>query len=352
MRTTRSRLSRLASWGLFLGALFTVGTGFEPGSLTRGGCEATKKNFILKYTVTVVDDRTSAPLAGASVTLGDDARMTDATGTAVFPDLFARTVTVMASHEGYQPYSASLPLSGDAPSQQIRLIPVDHSNSVPLPVQDICTFEGDPLTTNRKDDPTLFFESVAATRVQQASAVTFVDLNLGVIPAGATVTRVILNGHLIADGSLGPGGGGGGNGGGDAPSRTHLNPRATADEDITLEAYGVLQTWSQDDLNFMNKPVDYTNDPVATGVVAAATPTDAAGLKAFTMDLTQFVNRVRSGALRAHGFFIAGVDILGAGGAVQVLGMTSSEYLPAESALHVVAEYLDAIGKTAQVSLR
>lgn len=348
MRTHRSKLSRLASWGLFLGALFTVGTGFQPGSLTRGGCEATKDNFILKYTVTVVDDRTGLPLAGTRVTLGDDQRVTDGTGAVVFPDLFATPVTISASHEGYQPYSASRTLSVSAPSFEIRLIPVDQGGSVALPVQDICVFEGDPLTMNRRDDPTLFFESSAATLAHQASAVTFIDLAIGAIPPGANVTRVILTGHLLADSGLGPGG----SGGDDAPSRTHLTPRATADEDIALEAYGVLQTWSQDDLNFMNKPVDFTNDPVATGVVAASTPTDAAGLKTFTMDLTQFVGRVRSGALRAHGFFIAGKDIVGAGGAIQVLAMTSSEYLPAEGALRVVAEYTDATGKTGQVALR
>lgn len=348
MRTHRSKLSRLASWGLFLGALFTVGTGFQPGSLTRGGCERVKERYISRYTVTVVDDRTDAPLAGTSVTLGGDTRVTDAGGVVVFPDLFAGTFTVMAAHEGYQPYSASQTLTVEAPHQEIRLVPLSHGGSATLLVQDICTFQDDPLTMNRKDDPTLFFESSAATLAHQASAVTFVDLAFGAIPPGANVTRVILTGHLLADSGLGPGG----SGGDDAPSRTHLTPRATADEDIALEAYGVLQTWSQDDLNFMNKPVDFTNDPVATGVVAASTPTDAAGLKTFTMDLTQFVGRVRSGALRAHGFFIAGKDIVGAGGAIQVLAMTSSEYLPAEGALRVVAEYTDATGKTGQVALR
>lgn len=349
MRTTRSRLSRLASWGLFLGALFTVGTGFEPGSLTRGGCEATQEHFIRKFTVTVLDATTSAPIPGARVTLGDGEGVSNAAGAVVFADLFEGSATVSASHAGYASKSETAILAKSDPTWTIRLTPAVENVVVAVPVRDISTFEGDPLTSNRKDDPVLFFESAAATLANQASIVTFIDLDLAVIPANATLVRVTLQGHLVVDGSLGPPGGGGG---GDAPSRAHLAPRSTQDEDVALDAYGVLQPWSQDDLNFMNKPVDYTNDPVATGLVPATAPTDAAGLKAFTMDLTTFVTRVRSGALRAHGFFVAGRDIVGSGGAVQVLGMTSSDYRPAEGALKVTAEYLNAAGKTVEVSLR
>lgn len=355
MRTTRSRLSRLASWGLFLGALFTVGTGFEPGSLTRGGCEATQEHFIRKFTVTVLDATTDAPISGARVTLGDGEGMSDAAGAVVFPDLFEGAATVSASHAGYASKSETAALTKSDPTWTIRLTPAVNNVVVAVPVEDISTFEDDPLTSNRRDDPVLFFESSAATLASQASIVTFIDLDLAVIPANATLVRVTLQGHLVVDSSLGPpggGGNGGGDGGGNAPSRSRLAPRATQDEDVWLEAYGVLQPWSQDDLNFMNKPVDYTNDPVATGLVSATAPTDAAGLKAFTMDLTTFLSRVRSGALRAHGFFVAGRDIVGTGGAVQVLGMTSADYTPAASALKVTAEYLNAAGQPVEVSLR
>lgn len=361
MRTNRSKLSRLLSWGLFLGALFTVGTGFNPGTLTRSGCEDVidADHLVGLVIVKVVDAYSGEALSGATVVLDDLSGTTGGDGKARFTGLVTGTAMLTVNHAGYEPWSRSVTLvQGEDGELLLRVFmrPLQSADAHPLLVWDTTVFRSDGLTTTHRDDPLLVFESAAATLAHQANAVAYIEPDLSRIPAGATLQSVTLFGQQILDCCSSPpdngGDNGGGDGGGDAPSRDRLEPRGTAgDEDVALEAYGVLQTWSQDDINYLNQPVDYTETPVATGTIPATAP-DNAGLRPFQMDLTQFVTRVRSGVLRAHGFVLTTRDILGTAGTAQALGAASSEYVPAEGALRIVAVYTTAAGRTERVDLR
>lgn len=346
-RTTRSTRSRLGTWGLFLAVLFTVGTGFNPGSLKRCGCSVDPEEAarLTDLAGRILGARDNAPISGATIDLNDRMTSSDALGDFLFRDVAPGTYNLMVTAPGYQPVTQSIEMP--AASEQPLMVQLRQAGllSMPLPVADAKVSGFDPIT-NYANEPHLCFEWGEVSISGLATYYSYLAFDLSVLPPGVTLESVTLHGTRLPS-TRGAGGGDEGNVEGQAV-RSRVGPRAAADEfDLIIDAYAVLEGWNEGEIKFLDRPRVFSTTPVAS----AELPTMSGETYAFVMDLTEFAQDLLSGRRVASGILFGSRDLRTLGGA-DLHYITSSEYQPAEQALRVVAEYRDAAGKTVQVTLR
>lgn len=344
----RNGRSRLASWGLFLAVLFTVGTGFNPGSLKRCGCsvdpeEAARFKDLAGRILAAPDNSPlpGAPVSGAQIDLGDRMTTSNGQGEFLFRDVAPGSYPLMITAAGYRPYQQMLtwPSAGDDPLT--ILLSMAGSQEMPLPVRDAKVVISEPIR-NFGTDESLCFEWANPSLAGQGLIYAYIDFNQSLLPPGATINSVRLHGTRLP--SSNPDGGGGD----EEESPRRFAPLAAQDDiDVIFDAYAVLEGWNEDEINYVNRPRDFSGNLVAT----AALPPMTGDTFSFSMDLTQFARDRQAGRTQAAGFILVARERLTSTGAA-LHYITSSEYLPAEQALRVVAEYVDATGKTVEVTLR